>query len=261
MKSKASINGHPIHVILIHFPIALFIAALAFDVLSVCTGNMNFSTTAFYIETAGVVMGLAAAIPGLIDFIFSVPPNSSAKKRAAIHGILNVLTVFTFIVAIVVRQNDEVSQWLIIAIETLGVIMLSIAGYMGGTLVTRNQISVYNRYADKGKWNEANVEVINGKAEVATTDELKTDQMKLVHVNGKRIVIGKTNNGYVAFDDRCTHKGGSLAGGVMICDKVQCPWHGSQFNVNTGEVTAGPAKEKIATYKITVEGNKVFLTL
>ena len=81
---------------------------------------------------------------------------------------------------------------------------------------------------------------------VAGTDELKVNQMKLVHLNEKRIVVCKTEKGYSAFDDHCTHRGGSLAAGSLICGTVQCPWHGSQFDVFSGDVTAGPAT-KIST--------------
>src|SRR5690606_32302832 len=97
--------------------------------------------------------------------------------------------------------------------------------------------------------------------EVATTDELKVNQMKLVHLNNSRIVISRTENGYAAFDDHCTHRGGSLAGGAMICNTVQCPWHGSQFDVRTGMVKAGPAKESIKTYPVVESDGKVFLTI
>jgi nitrite reductase/ring-hydroxylating ferredoxin subunit len=51
--------------------------------------------------------------------------------------------------------------------------------------------------------------------------------MKLLRIGDLRIVLGRTSDGYVAFDDRCTHRGGSLAGGVMVDGTVQCLWHGS----------------------------------
>jgi nitrite reductase/ring-hydroxylating ferredoxin subunit len=85
--------------------------------------------------------------------------------------------------------------------------------------------------------------------------------MKLIHTKDKRIVVARTEQGYVAFDDRCTHKGGSLAGGSMICGTVQCPWHGSQFDVKTGEVKAGPAKDKIEIYPVSESGGKVYLSV
>jgi nitrite reductase/ring-hydroxylating ferredoxin subunit len=65
----------------------------------------------------------------------------------------------------------------------------------------------------------------------------------------------------VAFNDRCTHRGGSLAGGVMICGTVQCLWHGSQFDVITGKVACGPAKEAIAVYEVDERGPDVILML
>jgi nitrite reductase/ring-hydroxylating ferredoxin subunit len=74
-------------------------------------------------------------------------------------------------------------------------------------------------------------------------------------------VLAKTEDNYGAFDDRCTHKGGSLAGGAMICGTVQCPWHGSQFACTTGAVIAGPAKEKITTYPANEKGGKVYISL
>jgi nitrite reductase/ring-hydroxylating ferredoxin subunit len=65
-----------------------------------------------------------------------------------------------------------------------------------------------------------------------------------------RFALARTGEGYCAFQDRCTHRGGSLADGVLICGTVQCLWHGSQFDVKTGEVRAGPAKEPLRTYRV-----------
>jgi nitrite reductase/ring-hydroxylating ferredoxin subunit len=76
------------------------------------------------------------------------------------------------------------------------------------------------------------------------------NQMKLVHVDDERIVVARTEQGYVAFQDRCTHKGGPLSDGVLICGTVQCPWHGSQFDVCTGAVKSGPAERPITIYPI-----------
>jgi nitrite reductase/ring-hydroxylating ferredoxin subunit len=61
----------------------------------------------------------------------------------------------------------------------------------------------------------------------------------------------------VAFQDHCTHRGGPLADGVLACNLVTCPWHGSQFNVETGEVVSGPAEERIQVYPVRVEDHAV----
>lgn len=138
----------------------------------------------------------------------------------------------------------------ILALEALGAGLLVMGGWMGGTLVTRNLIGVDHRYAQAGRWRESRVAPESGSFVVAQVDELEVDQMTLVRVDGRRIVVGRTEKGYVAFDDECTHRGGSLAGGVMLCGVVQCLWHGSQFDARTGAVQAGPARAKIQTYEI-----------
>jgi nitrite reductase/ring-hydroxylating ferredoxin subunit len=138
------------------------------------------------------------------------------------------------------------------------VVLLVISGWLGGTLAYRNQIGVDHRYANKGKW--STTDIPNTATEIDVTG-LEVDQMKLVFVGGKRIVLGRTESGYVAFDDRCTHRGGSLAGGTMICGTVQCPWHGSQFDCMSGAVKAGPATESIKTYQVQFNGSKALLRL
>ena len=47
----------------------------------------------------------------------------------------------------------------------------------------------------------------------------------------------------------------------MICGTVQCPWHGSQFDVTTGVVKAGPADRSIATYRVEVKGDEIRLVI
>jgi nitrite reductase/ring-hydroxylating ferredoxin subunit len=124
--------------------------------------------------------------------------------------------------------------------------------------VSRNQVSVDHRYANAGKWQEERVDApANGDPITVGTGDLEVNQMRLLRVGDKRIVVGRTAAGYVAFDDHCTHRGGSLAGGVMICGTVQCPWHGSQFDVTTGDVKAGPAKKSISAYRVEAGGGKL----
>jgi nitrite reductase/ring-hydroxylating ferredoxin subunit/uncharacterized membrane protein len=261
MKSKANFKSHPLHPILIVFPLAFFIGTLCFDILGLVIENKNFFFTAQYLELAGILSGLLAAIPGAIDYFYTVPPESSALKRAKKHALINISMLLIFSTAAITRTLDGISFYLTIVLEISGVVLLSIAGWLGGTLVHRNQIGVDIRYAGAGKWKEKTFSSSNGKIEIASEGELEINQMQLIHLPDKRIVLGKTENGYVAFEDRCTHRGGSLAAGVMICGTVQCPWHGSQFDLQTGAAKAGPAKENILTYKTELEQGKIYLII
>ena len=208
MKSKAHFKGHPLHPILVSFPIAFFMGTLIFDVLGLAYSRNDFHVTALYLNIAGIGFALLAAVPGIVDYFFVIPPNSSAKKRGATHGLINLTIVVIFIIVLVVRQRLDVSFVLIVSLEIAGVILLSIAGWLGGTLVFRNQIGVDVRYAHAGKWKEEYINSADGEITVASIDELKINQMKLIHIKDKRIVICRTEKGYAAFDDHCTHRGG-----------------------------------------------------
>jgi uncharacterized membrane protein/nitrite reductase/ring-hydroxylating ferredoxin subunit len=263
MRSTASYKGHPIHPALIPFPFAFLYGAFLFDLAGRLIRAPSLWTTGAYLSVVGVVAALIAAVPGFIDYFKTVPPKSSGKRRATKHMLANLAAVILFLAGWIVR--DHVLQFpgtVVLVLEAIGVALLTAGGWMGGVLVNRNQIGVDHRYAEAGTWKEAKIQLgPDQPIIVAEKDELKVNQMKLLHVNGRRIVLGRTEAGYVAFDDRCTHRGGSLAGGVMIEGIVQCPWHGSQFDCSTGAVKAGPAEEPIGTYRVSERQGKLILTL
>jgi nitrite reductase/ring-hydroxylating ferredoxin subunit/uncharacterized membrane protein len=257
MRSAASFKGHPIHVMLIPFPLAAFVGAFFFDVAGTIWGREAFWLTGGFLAVAGIVTAIVAAVPGAVDYFGTVPPASSAKKRATRHALANLSAVALFAVGLWLRGGIEAPPApLSLLAWALGLVLLTMGGWMGGTLVYRNQIGVDHRYARAGKWNEARVSD-GDNAVVARAGELQVDQMKLVHMDGDRIVLARTEDGYVAFDDYCPHRGGSLAGGSMMCGTVQCPWHGSQFDVRDGSLRAGPAEAGIRTYPVEDEAGEI----
>lgn len=258
MRSKAHIKSHPLHPMLIAFPIAFFTGAWIADLAAWLSGSQELWRIGYWLQPAGIISAVAAAIPGLMDFIYAVPPNSSGKKRAAKHGILNTTVVIIFTFSWLYRPFTDPSV-VTVALDTVGFGLLSIAGWLGATLVYRNQIAVDHRYAHAGKWKEVYLKGDEKEFVVAYSEELKVNQMKLVHFGKKRIVIARTENGYAAFDDHCTHRGGGLSDGSLVCGTVQCPWHGSQFDVHSGDVKAGPAKQKINVYSTTETNGRIYL--
>jgi nitrite reductase/ring-hydroxylating ferredoxin subunit/uncharacterized membrane protein len=263
MRSKASVRGHPIHPALIPFPFAFLVGAFLFDAAGRLADRPSWWTTGGHLAAAGIVTALIAAVPGFIDYLFTVPPRSTGKQRATRHMIVNLLAVALVATAWIVRRDMlDGPNTLVLGLELAALGLLTAGGWMGGTLVNRNQIGVDHRYAGAGKWKEEKIEPpANAPVVVAKADELKVDQMKLLHVGDRRIVLARTEQGYVAFDDRCPHRGGSLAGGGMICGIVQCPWHGSQFDVRTGAAKAGPADRGIETYRVEQQADEIRLVI
>ncbi len=263
MKSRANFKGHPLHPLLIAFPIGFLCGALVADVVGRIAGWPSVWTTGAYLSVAGVVTGLVAAVPGLIDYFAVVPPDSSAKTRATYHMLVNASALVLFAAGWAFRDGTTLMPgYGTLVLQLAGVGLLTMGGWLGGTLVYRNQIGVDHRYAGAGKWREEHLDGRPGEAiVVAKADELKAGQMKLLHVGGRRIVLARTEDGYVAFDDHCTHKGGPLSDGVLSCGVVTCPWHGSQFDVRGGSVKSGPAERPINTFRLEEAGGEVRLTV
>jgi uncharacterized membrane protein/nitrite reductase/ring-hydroxylating ferredoxin subunit len=258
MRSAARISSHPIHPMLVSFPIGLWVTAFIFDLIGVAADRGEFTTAAFYMAIAGCVGALFAAVAGALDWYSVVPPNSSGKKRGITHGLLNTTVLVLFIVALTRRGNASAApDNVTLLIEVIAVAILGYSGWLGGTLVYRNQIGVDHRYANAGKWKERTLDSFDRP--VCNTNELGMGQMMLAHIEGERIAVGRCETGIVAFHDHCTHRGGPLSDGVLIGCTVQCPWHGSNFDVNTGRVVAGPAEQKIKTYQIEIRANEVYV--
>lgn len=234
---------------LISYPFAFLTGGWGFGVAGAVAKQPELTTVSRYLVPAGVVAGLLAAVPGIIDYRTRVPPESSAKSRAAKHGLINTAALVLFTAGWMLGRRSRRTA-VPLALQTLGAAAISFGGWLGGTLVFRNQIGVDHRYANAGKWQEETREHGRNRALTSAAAPLGVNQMKLVHAGDERIVVARTEQGHAAFADRCTHRGGPLSDGVLICGTVQCPWHGSQFDVRTGEVKCGPAEKKIRTYEM-----------
>jgi nitrite reductase/ring-hydroxylating ferredoxin subunit len=82
----------------------------------------------------------------------------------------------------------------------------------------------------------------------------------LSRVGNEDVAIFNVDGQLYAIQNRCTHAGGPLCEGGLWGDVVQCPWHGSEFNVRTGEVVSGPAKVPVKAYRVSVVGGIVSIS-
>jgi ferredoxin-NADP reductase/nitrite reductase/ring-hydroxylating ferredoxin subunit len=98
-----------------------------------------------------------------------------------------------------------------------------------------------------------------GFVKVSNTKDIQPSHMKEVQVDGESICIVNVEGKYYAIGNICTHEGGPLADGTLEGYEVECPWHGSKFDVRTGEVKEPPASEPESVYQIKVDGNNILL--
>lgn len=258
MRSKASIRSHPVHPMLVAFPIGLWIAGFIFDLLALAQNNVTLWAAGFYCVIAGCIGAVAAAVPGVLDWLLVIPPQSSGKRTGLWHGSLNMLALVIFISA-AWRQGgpNNALDGITFTLLAFGVIVISISGWLGGTLVYRNQIGVDHLLAGAGT---LKTRTLSGWDQpVCNQSELSDGQMMLAAIGSERVVVGRCSEGLFAFSNHCTHSGGPLADGALVGCTVQCPWHGSQFDIRTGRVVAGPAENGIRIYAAEIRNGEVYV--
>ncbi len=258
MRSRANIASHPIHPMLVALPIGLWIGGFAFALIGYFGQRSLFGAAAFFCIIAGCIGAALAAIPGVIDLFTVVPDRSSARTRGYLHGAVNTLALFLFLYA-AARQGspyDPIDN-ITLVVEFIGIACIAYSGWLGGTLAYRNQIGVEHLQANAGTLKERTVESFDRP--ICNQGELGDGQAMLVHIGGEHIALARCSEGIFAFSDRCTHKGGPLSDGAVVGCAVQCPWHGSQFDIRNGRVIAGPAGEHLKTYKVEITAGEVYI--
>ncbi|HVG32134.1 MAG TPA: DUF2231 domain-containing protein [Pyrinomonadaceae bacterium] len=137
MASKASIMGHPVHPMLIPFPLALWVFSFISDVLYLLLDDGLWLVVAKYTLAGGIIGGLLAAVPGLIDWL--ALKSKEVKRIADWHARLNIIALLIFAASLYLRTRYgrplvNSSLTIPILLSGLGVILISVSGWLGGSL-------------------------------------------------------------------------------------------------------------------------------
>lgn len=142
MESRAKLFGHPIHQMLIVFPLGLLATSLFFDVIGLATNHHGLLRAAWYMIAAGVISGLIAAVFGLIDYL-GIPGGTRAKRIGTLHGLGNVVVVALFAASWLLRRDHpETPATMAILLSAAGVLLGGVTGWLGGELVDRLGVGV-----------------------------------------------------------------------------------------------------------------------
>src|SRR5687767_4006099 len=142
MESRAKLFGHPIHQMLIVFPLGLLATALVFDVVQLVSGNGFWSELSYWMIAAGVISGLIAAPFGLIDWL-AIPSGTRAKRIGAVHGAGNVVVLALYGISELMRIGDPAAPEIpALALSFLGGGLAMVTGWLGGELVDRLAVGV-----------------------------------------------------------------------------------------------------------------------
>ena len=140
MQGKATLIGHPIHPMLIPFPIGFFVGALLSDIISHFSDNQLWPQMSVALIGFGVIAALLAAVFGFIDY-YSAPLTPEAKRTGLTHMILNLIVVAVFAGAYFVRASNATAA-LGYILTVAGNLVLLVSGVLGGHLSYHHRVGV-----------------------------------------------------------------------------------------------------------------------
>ena len=142
MESRAKLLGHPIHQMLIVFPLGLLAMALVFDIIHLATNVGYWSEIAYWMIAAGLISGLVAAPFGLIDWL-AIPAGTRAKRIGAWHGGGNLIVVLLYAASWWFRRSAPQNPMNLAYVLSFGGGLIAlVTGWLGGELVDRLAVGV-----------------------------------------------------------------------------------------------------------------------
>lgn len=265
-KPKDILEGRPwrspLHPMLVHLPLALFPLGLLLDLGSWIMGGAALVRGAYYSHMLGLGTGAVAALFGFIDYS-EIRKDHAARRTANRHLVLNVVAIALFAVSAWMRRESLAAAQTPLpplGLTLAAVALLSYSGYLGGRLVYGDGLAV-GRHRHDGPLPECTHEA-HGESrwrEVAPDATLKNGGTLRVIVDGIVVVVVRRGRELHAVQEFCTHRFGPLSEGQLDGCDLMCPWHRSRFDVRTGKVTAGPAKEDLRTFKVESRGGRIWI--
>ncbi len=100
-----------------------------------------------------------------------------------------------------------------------------------------------------------------GFIEVAKVEDLEKRELYPIEVDGEPVCLARVDGEICAFTDNCTHISGPLNQGEFENGIITCPWHKAQFDVRTGKVLRGPARQDLYTYPVKIDNGSIYIEL
>ena len=223
----------PLHPVLSDVPLGSWTATMALDAVDVLTGSKAVRNAADGSLAVGVVGGFAAATVGISDWRYL---SGGSRRMGMAHGLLNVAGLALNMASLVLRATGRRNAGR--AAFLAGYSLNGMGAHLGGELSYH-----YGLRVDRNAFEWAGPDEYTA---VLQESELSGSGMRRVEIDGDDgkvgILLSRTHEGGIcAISATCNHFGGPLEAGDREGDTVVCPWHGSRFDLCSGEVIDGPA--------------------
>ena len=237
--------GSPLHPALTDVPVGSWTSTLVFDGLDIATGKTAMRNAADATLAVGIAGGFAAAAVGISDWRYLM---GGSRRMGTAHALLNAggLALNTSSLILRARGRRNAGRLAFLA----GYSLVGMGAHLGGELSYGYGLRVNrNVYEDKGP---------HEFVAVLDENELSQGEMRRVETDGVGILVSRASSGEVcAIAATCNHFSGPLQEGEREGDTIVCPWHGSRFDLCTGEVIDGPAVFPQSRYETRVRDGSI----
>jgi nitrite reductase/ring-hydroxylating ferredoxin subunit/uncharacterized membrane protein len=238
--------GVPLHPALTDVPLGSWTAAAAFDAIEAVTGDDSMASAADAAIAVGVLGAVPAALTGMNDWSYL---RGDSKRIGTVHAIVNSTGLALNVASLALRRTGNRDAARMLSMVAYGGALFS--AHLGGILSFGLGVRV-NRTAFESPEREWQP--------VLDESDLNGQEMRRVHVDGEPALLTRSSDGRIcAIAATCSHLGGPLEEGEREGDVVTCPWHGSQFDVCTGDVLSGPAVFPQPVYESRVQDGRIEL--
>lgn len=238
--------GHAVHPAVTDLPVGAFTASIIFDLLEATSGNEQWAAAADATLGIGLVGATMAAVTGLNDWHFTV---DKPRRIGMTHALLNVGATGIYTTSLLLRRAGARAWGRRLAYAAYGTLVFS--AWIGGDLAFGQHLGM-NHAAS-----EEETEGFSQFTAVVDDNALTEGQPRRVEVNGVPVVVVRQGGHVYALGEVCSHLGGPLSEGPLTDGVITCPWHGSQFELATGNVVNAPATFPQPCFQARVRNGKV----
>jgi nitrite reductase/ring-hydroxylating ferredoxin subunit len=223
--------GHSLHAALTDVPIGAMTLVIVLDLV----GQSGAADVALGVV---VLTMLAAAVTGAADHADTV---GRERNTTTVHATVMSVALVLLVVALVIRVAGGPDRSLPIVIGMVGYLVMIAGAWVGGEAVYSLGVAV-DRHAwlddERDDWRAIDLpDLPQGRLTSATAGDLP-------------LVVVRDGEELLALHDVCAHAGGPLSQGSMVDGVVECPWHGSRFDLRSGALRQGPSTHDQPAYEI-----------
>jgi nitrite reductase/ring-hydroxylating ferredoxin subunit/uncharacterized membrane protein len=235
--------GHPLHPALTAVPTGALATTVAMDAAGVLRSRPSeWRDASRFALGVGLVGSVGAAATGVTDWQHT---HEESRRIGLVHGLLNTIATALYAVSWWDRRRGRHLRG--VASSALGYGLTLGSGYLGGALVFEGATGVHRSGTrlSADDWTP----VLSATA--------LDGQPQRVEVNGVGVVLYRTDGQVLAVGEHCPHLGAPMDDGWVDRDQIVCPWHGSRFACQSGEVQRGPATAALPSYPVRIRDGVV----